>query len=667
MLFGRLRRSAAVAFGLTAAGALVGCGAEPSAEVAVREFLLEWQSGNHEAAAQRTDGDPQEVAAQLTAFHDQLDLAALRLALGAVSRDGDTAEATFEVDADLGIGDPVWQYSGTMSLHRDGGRWLIDWGPTVIHPLLDSEERLAVTYDVPDRGQILDRDDEPLVEETEVVAFGVRPGEMPDMEAGIDAFAELLDEDPAPFLNRVRSAPPEDFQPLVLMRADDVDSGLVRSAGGIDGVETEETTMPLTPEVAPSLVGEVAGTDEHNIANRVGGPYQAGDTVGLNGLQAAYQQRLSGTATARIVTLDEDGAHVDDVEQWSGSASGTLQTTLDREVQEAAEEALASGEVQEPVVRGSMVAVDSRDGSVLAAADYPTDLDEDAALTAEYRPGAAFSVVSGAAMLAAGVSPEDTAACDPEGSFGDHSVANLSGEQLWGEATLQQNFAQACSAGLAAFGEDLDAEALSDTAATFGIGAEWQLPVDAFPGSVETPAGPGDTAATAAGETGVTVSPLSMALAAGAVADGTWRSPTLVSSDELDQVTAEDTDLAEAGLDSDALEQLRELMRTTVTSGRASAAGVGTVPVHGQVATVPQNVDGEDRVVQWFVGYQGHVAFATAIEVDAPYEHLVVGLGTQYAVGASADFLVALPPDYVGDPDSQADQPSPEDLEHQGG
>lgn len=666
MLFGRLRRSAAVAFGLTAAGALVGCGAEPSAEVAVREFLLEWQSGNHEAAAERTDGNPEAVAAHLTAFHDQLDLAALRLALGGVSRDGDTAEATFEVDADLGIGDPVWTYSGTMSLHREGGRWLIDWAPTVIHPLLDSEERLAVTYDVPERGQILDRADQPLVEETEVVAFGVLPGEMPDMEDGIDAFAELLDEDPAPLLNRVRSAPPEDFQPLVLMRADDVDPGLVRDAGGIDGVETEEVTMPLTPEVATSLIGDVAGTDEHNIANRVGGPYQAGDTVGLNGLQAAYQQRLSGTATARIVTLDEDGAHVDDVEQWSGSASGTLQTTLDREVQHAAEEALSSAEHQEPVVRSSMIAVDSRDGSILAAADQPAGVDEDAAMTAEYHPGAAFSVVSGAAMLASGVSPEDTAVCDPEGSFGSHTITNVSGEQLWGEATLQQNFANACSAGLAAFGENLDGEALADTAATFGIGTEWELPVDAFSGSMETPGDAGDTAAAVAGETGVTVSPLSMALAAGAVADGTWRSPVLVSSDEVDQVMAEDTDLEEAGLDADELEQLRELMRTTVTSGRAAAAGVGTVPVHAQVATVPQTVDGEDRIVQWFAGFQGHVAFATAVEVDAPYESLVVGLGTQYAVGASADFLYALPHGYVGDPESEADQ-TLDELEHQGG
>lgn len=652
MLFGRLRRSAAVAFGLVSAGALAGCGAEPSAEVAVREFLLEWQSGNYEAAADRTDGDPQEVAAQLTSFHDQLDLAALRLALGGVSRDGDTAEASFEVDADLGIGDPVWKYSGTMSLHREGGRWLIDWAPTVIHPMLDAEERLAVTYDVPDRGQILDRDDEPLVKETEVIAFGVRPGHMPDMEAGIDDFAELLDEDPAPFLNRVRSAPPEEFQPLVLMRAEDADADLVGRAGDIEGVETEETKMPLTPEVASSLIGEVAGTDEHNIANRVGGPYQAGDTVGLNGLQAAYQQRLAGTATARIVTLDQNGDHVDDVEQWSGAASGTLHTTLDRAVQDAAEQGLAGAEFQEPVVRSSLVAVDSRDGSILAAADQPSNQDDDIALTAEYAPGAAFSMVSGAAMLAAGVSPEDTMACEHEGSVGDHSFVNLSGEQLWGEPTLTQNFANACTAGLAGFGEQLDGADLADTAAAFGIGADWRLPVDTFPGAVEAPGDAGGTAALAAGEDGVTASPLSMALAAAAVSDGTWRSPSLVSEDELEQVSADDVPLTEAGLNEDGLDALRELMRSTVTQGRAAAANIGTVPVHGQVATVPQSVDGEDRIVQWFVGYQGHVAFATAVEVDAPFEHLVTGVGTQYAVGATADFLVGLPHGYVDDPDA---------------
>lgn len=630
-MLGLIRRGVVITCGLSLAGAVAGCGAEPSAEVAVREFLLAWQDGDFEAAAGRTTGDPEEVAAMLGGFHDQLDLAALRLGLGNVQRDGTSAEAAFDVQADLGIGDPVWSYEGEMGLTRDDGRWLVEWSPNVIHPLLGEGERLAVTYDVPDRGQILDRDDEDLVDETQVVAFGVRPAEMADMEEGIAQLAEELDEQSGPMLNRVRSAPPEDFQPLVLMRARDADASLVGNAEQIEGVETREVQMPLTPELAPGVVGEVAGTYEHNIANRVAGPYQAGDTVGLSGLQAAYQQRLAGTATTSIVTLDEGGEQVEVVEQWPGAASGTLGTTLDTPAQEAAENALST-----IGLRASLVAVDVETGDILAAASQPWDLDNDDALTREYLPGNAFTIISAAALLRAGaVTPEQGVACEPERSVGDYTFQNRSGLQLWGEPEFTRVFANSCTNGFVELAEELEADDLARAAADFGIGAEWELPVEAWQGAVDSPAGAGEQAALAVGEDNVTVSPLSMALVAAAVADGTWRSPSLVPDDQLEQVQAD-----EVPLDGEYLEPLREMMRASVVQGRANGANVGAVPVHGQSAVVQQVIGGEDHFVQWFVGYQGNVAFASTVELSSESSH-------QYAVGVAADFLTGLPLDYV--------------------
>ncbi|WP_276525623.1 NTF2-like N-terminal transpeptidase domain-containing protein, partial [Thermobifida fusca] len=176
-----LRRFLAATTGALLVTATAACAAEPSPEVAVRSFLLNWQEGDYEAAAQVTNGDVAEVAEALRQAHNQLDLAALRLSLRPIEMDGDTATAGFGAEADLGIGDPVWRYTGTIPLTRTDSGWVIDWSPAVIHPELGEGERLAVTYDVPDRGQIYDRNGEPLVEETEVTAFGVRPAAMADM------------------------------------------------------------------------------------------------------------------------------------------------------------------------------------------------------------------------------------------------------------------------------------------------------------------------------------------------------------------------------------------------------------------------------------------------------------------------------------------------------
>src|SRR5699024_9275261 len=118
-------------------------------------------------------------------------------------------------------------------------------------------ERIAVSYDVPDRGQIYDRKGKPLVGTTPVTAFGVVPAEMNDTDGGVARLAELLGEDDGPLLDRVRSAPPEEFQPLVLTRQDEIGDKTEKRAKAIPGVRTKQLEMQLNPRAAAPVVGEV--------------------------------------------------------------------------------------------------------------------------------------------------------------------------------------------------------------------------------------------------------------------------------------------------------------------------------------------------------------------------------------------------------------------------
>jgi chorismate synthase len=52
----------------------------------------------------------------------------------------------------------------------------ITWSSGVLHPDLNAEERLAVSYETQERGQILDSQGRPLVTADRVSAFGVVPG-----------------------------------------------------------------------------------------------------------------------------------------------------------------------------------------------------------------------------------------------------------------------------------------------------------------------------------------------------------------------------------------------------------------------------------------------------------------------------------------------------------
>ncbi|MFC4562083.1 penicillin-binding transpeptidase domain-containing protein [Nocardiopsis mangrovi] len=624
-----LRRFLAAGTGLAAVAVLAGCAPEPSPEVAVRTFLLDWQAGAYEGAARQTDGDTDEVAAALEQARSQLDIAGLRFALGPIERDGETATAEFDAQADLGIGDPVWHYTGSIDLQRGGTGWQIKWSPSVIHPELGEDERLAVSYDVPDRGQIYDRNAAPLVGSSQVTAFGVIPSQLEDLEQGVGDLAELLEEDPDPLIDRVRSAPPEEFQPLVLLRTRDVDASVVRQAGRIPGADTAELRMQLNPTFARGVVGEVAGTAEHNVSSRVAGNYQAGDTVGLTGLQNVFQQRLAGTATTEVVTLDSAGEQTGVLQSWPGVESGSLTTTLDTTVQESAE---ASLEVLPG--NGYIVALDSRNGEILAAAGAPDATDNDGAFTAEYRPGDAFTIVSAAAALQSGVAADDPVPCEQQVEIGDRSFSNPNYNTPL-QPDLNLDFTHTCTTAFAGLGEQVGADGLGAAAADFGIGGDWRLSVPTYNGEFAAPGAAGDTAAAMVGQDHVTVSPLSMALVAGGVADGSWHPPRLAADDDRQGEPG-----TERELDPAVVEQLRAMMRSSVELG-TPGANIGVVPVHGKAASAAQQVDGVDTAVQWFVGYQGPLAFAVVAEVDPAMEW------DQYAVVAMASFLQQLPPDYV--------------------
>lgn len=614
-----LSRVAVAGTGLLATAALVACTPHPSPEVAVRSFLLAWQDGDHAGAAQYTDGDPAEVESTLADLHDQLDLASLRFGLGPISSDGESASAEFEVNADLGIGDPMWTYTGEMPLEWGSDGWQIVWSPSVLHPELGEGDRLAVSYEFQERGQILDREGEPLVSADSVTAFGVLPSQMEDKEAGVAELAELLDEDPEPLLDRVRSAPPEQFQPLVLMRDSNVDAGLLREAGQISGVDTQEIEINMTPEVAPFLVGEVAGTAEHRVSARVPGPYQAGDTVGLNGLQGIFQNELAGSATTQVVALDESGEITDVLESWEGERSGQIDTTLDVEVQRAAETALDT-----LPGNGYLVAVDAANGEILASANGSGDTGDDDALNGTFAPGPVFTLVSTMAALETGTVTRDTVTeCSAQTEVGGRTFVNPSHGYLADEPDLVRNLAYACSVAYVQFANDVGADAITDAAGRFGLGAEWQLPLPSTSGTVNINDDEADVASAMIGEHGVEVSPLSMALIAGAISDGTWNPPSLIREEGP-------SPRAEAAFEEEHLEVVREGMRNAVVERMTPELAVGGEELHGQWS----RVEGEDTSLHWFVGYREDIAFALVAEVDP-----TISLWRPYAVLGTQAFL----------------------------
>jgi cell division protein FtsI/penicillin-binding protein 2 len=587
------------AAGVVVALAAVGVvqGGASSAEPTVQAFLLAWQNGQYRNAAALTTGRQKPVVAALAGAYRQLDATGLALSMGAITQRGSTAQATFDASIDLGGSGLRWTYQGSFPLRRSGSGWQVVWSPSVIVPGLQSGQRLAVVSSMPSRAQILDASGQPLAVSSPVYVIGVQPGKLshPHRTAADLANATGLDADQV--YGQIVAAPTAHFLELVTLQP--AAYRKLRSAlANVPGLIVRYQRERLFNSIAPALVGSV-GTETSQALQARGEPYRPGATIGLSGLQAAFQDRLTGSATTEVVVQNAAGREVSVLHRWRGSTAAAVRTTVSEKVQQAADEAVAGLPDS-----AAIVALQPGTGRILGVGQHQASgMPAVSPLAGRYEPGQAFTIISTAALLDGGFNINSRVPCKAVNSVGGRTFANTPAKSgLGAQPPFESDFANACTTAFVGLSMQLNAADLAVAAARFGIGAGWQLPLSRYTGGIGSPAGYGQIAADTIGGGAVRVSPLDMALAAALVQSGSWHAPSLVT-------TPADPGLTLRGkFSQQVVDSLRTLMRATVTKGAGTAANVGGGSVYGQVGNAPLGQHG--LRTSWFVGYQGDIAFA---------------------------------------------------------
>ena len=334
-----------------------------------------------------------------------------------------------------------------------------------------------------------------------------------------------IDADAAALAKRIRAAPKRSFVPVITLRQADYDR-VAASLDAVRGVSLNARTSPLPPTktFARALLGTVGPVTAEQLEKTPSlGP---GDEIGQSGLQAAYQERLGGAATRKVVVRDrETGAAGKTLLERPGRRARPLRTTLDLRVQAAAEEALAP-------VKGNaaLVAVQPSTGDILAVANRPADSTYDRALTGLYAPGSTFKVVSTTALLRAGLDVDRTVDCPRTLTVDGKPFRNFEGDAA-GAVPFRRDFAQSCNTAFVSLAGELKPNALTDAAADFGLGRKLSLGLPAADAKVPPPTSKVGQAAMMIGQDRIVASPLAMAGVAATVAAGRWNAPRLLRSD----------------------------------------------------------------------------------------------------------------------------------------
>ena len=568
---------------------------EPTAEPTVQSFLLDWENGQYAAAAGLTTGAPSGVAAALQGAYQDVGAADTSLSMAAVNQHGDTASARFDASVDLGRGGESWNYRGSFDLRRVGSGWKVVWSPSVIAPGLRPGLRLAVVSSEPQRAQLLDAEGKPLSPLSTVYTVGVMPDLLKNPERTADGLAKVTGLSASQVLGWITEAPGANFLELVRLTP----ARYHRLRGRLDrvpGLRVEQQRLRLFGSIASAVSGRV-GSESAGVLQEDGIPYRPGTTVGLSGLQQAFQRTLVGAPTTEVVAENATGHVVSVLHTWPGRNGTNVQTTINASVQQAANKAL-----QSVGNSAAIVAISPSTGHVLAVASHGADgMPEIEPLSGKYQPGQAFTIVSTAALLNTGQVGVNTAIpCSSSNPVGGETFTN--DPPVPNQDKFQADFANACSTAFAGLSLRMSGKDLKTTAEGFGFGKSWQLPLTAFAGTMGSPSNQAELAEATIGTGSVRVSPLDMAIAAAVVQSGTWHPPSLVTNPPDPGLTPT------VPFGPKVVSALQSLMRSTVTNGAGKAADVGNMPVYGQVGNAPDGSTGLREA--WFVGFQGNVAFA---------------------------------------------------------
>jgi len=601
-----MRGTAALCASVLVASAVVACTGDgdepepPDAAAPIDALAAAWAERDTAAFGRLTD-DPAAAAKALRTMDEDLRLGPATVTPQAEPSCDDTGGCTqvLEVKAEVeGIG--TWTYDTTVTTVQGNDGWLVQWRPAVLHPELTADTALERIRRLPTRAPILDRTGRELTSNRRVYRIGVVQGKTDP--SSYDALAYLLDIDGAALRERARAAEPDWFVDVITLRSSDyqpVRDRLLR----VPGVAVDPGRLPLAPTSSwgRAVLGTVAPATAETL--RYAGPLALEtDLVGASGLQAAYEEQLAGRPGGTVVLVDRRTGQQQQVLWRVEPVDGEpLETTLDYRVQDAAELAIA-GQSKTTV----LVAVDTRTGEVLADANGPETTSYNSGFVGQYPPGSTFKVVSVVALLEAGHDVDEPADCPSTVHIDGKRFKNYEFTSLAAGATFADTVAASCNTTLVGYADELDDAALARTARDrFGIGAEWDLPLDAYSGSVPESTSLVDRAASMIGQGRVLMSPLGMALVAGTVSSGQARTPSLVLG-QGGQPAAEPLPAALA-------DDLRAIMRMVVTQGTATSLRGLPGGVAAKTGTAEYGTAVPPRTHGWMIGFRGHLAFACLV------------------------------------------------------
>jgi penicillin-binding protein 2 len=506
------------------------------------------------------------------------------------------------------------------------------------------------------RGVVFDRHGAVLVENRPAFHLMIIREDVPDIDETVETLADLCGVDAAQFYDvlEANDGLPA-FVPVRLAADLDRDSlarieaQLVRLPGL--AIQVEPKREYKWNGVAAHLMGYMSEISEAELKSETYQGYMRGEAVGKVGVEKAFEKYLHGKRGGRQLEVDAVGRRLRLLDEVPPVPGRNLWLTIDIELQKVAEACLKDRS-------GAIVALDPQSGAVLAMATSPSFDQErfvkgftgqewkamaedpthpllNRAFGAAYPPGSTYKpVVALAALQEDIIKPNVRISCPGYYNFAGRDYRCWR-ERGHGGVDLHQAIVQSCDVYFYTIGMRLGVDRIAKYAKLMGLGGKTEMGLDReHPGLIPTslwkknatgvPWQKGETLSVSIGQGFDLATPLQMAVAYGAIANGgkVWQ-PYVVRriegerADEVKEVTGKLR--WQATLNRNAIDLVKAGLLGVVEEARGTAHGIKhkSIQIAGktgtaQVVRLQEGVDRKraaaaakhkEKDHAWFVGY----------------------------------------------------------------
>jgi stage V sporulation protein D (sporulation-specific penicillin-binding protein) len=449
-------------------------------------------------------------------------------------------------------------------------------GKDLVDKAEDSWSR-NITFE-PERGKILDRNGEVLAENVSAPTVMVVPRQIKDPEEAATKLSQILGMEKDKAMEHVtKKASIERIHPEGRKITEEQAEAI--QALNMEGVYIAKDSKRHYPN--GDYLSHVLG-------------FSGIDNQGLMGLEAYYDDELSGEAGSLSFFSDAKGHRLEDMaDVYQPPTDGQdLQLTIDSDIQTIVERELNNAEAKYNPDGAIALAVDPDNGEILAMSSRPsfdpenykeTDPDtynRNLPIWSSYEPGSTFKIITLAAAL------EEKVVDLEEDHFHDSGSIKVDGATLhcWkqgghGDQTYLEVVQNSCNPGFVSLGQKLGTDRLFSYIENFGFGEKTGIDLQGEgKGILFDPdkIGAVETATTAFGQ-GVSVTPIQQVMGVSAAINGGYLYQPHIAKSWKDPVTNEtetatETVMKRRVVSEDTSEQVRLALETVVAKGTGRGA-----------------------------------------------------------------------------------------------